>query len=574
VTQDNLTAKQKDYAVFLPAISGFYATYVGKQRDPVNGPYVDPARMPMGLKDMEMMNWLNSAKGLFPYRWSLYSGGHANLDLTKQDWSEDMVRNREPGTLMLGDSGGFQIAKGLWEGEWRDPTSPEVLSKMAELKARGIEHVLDLKPDGTPKHDKNGNKKYVKIDHAKNYQNLLDAAQKKREAVLKWLDGVADYGMTLDIPTWVIHDKNASDKCGITTLEEAVAATKYNNDYYMRHRRGAKNGGMKVLNVLQGANHADADRWYDTMKHYCDPTVYPDTHFDGWSMGGQNMCDVHLVLRRLVALRHDGLLQEGVHDWMHFLGTSKLEWAVLLTDIQRAVRKYVNPSFTISFDCASPFLATANGQVYHHIDLPHNDKWCYRMSPIADDKKYSTDTRPYGQAVVADKLVDHFDESPISLQLQMKDICYYKPGDLNKIGKEGKTSWDSFSYALLMGHNVWMHLEAVQRANREYDNGLFPAMMWNQNGDHARFKDIVDAIFATPDRDEAEAIIEHYDRYWMDIVGTRGFKGKKAKNAHSQFNALFEEVDIDNNSEDSIQLDEEFSPDQLARLDQLEQDQV
>lgn len=574
MTQDNLTAKQNDYAVFLPAISGFYATYIGKQRDPVNGPYVDPARMPSGMKDMEMMNWLNSAKGLFPYKWSLYSGGHANLDLTRQDWSEDMVRSREPGTLMLGDSGGFQIAKGLWEGEWRDPTSPAVLAKMAELKAKGVEHVLDLKPDGTAKHDKNGNKKYVKIDHVKNYQNLLDAAQKKREAVLKWLDGIANYGMTLDIPTWVIHDKNASDKCGITTLEEAVAATKYNNDYYMRHRKGARNGGMKVLNVLQGANHADADRWYDTMKHYCDPNLYPDTHFDGWSMGGQNMCDVHLVLRRLVALRHDGLLQEGVHDWMHFLGTSKLEWAVLLTDIQRAVRKYVNPAFTISFDCASPFLATANGQVYHHIDLPHNDKWCYRMSPIVDDKKYSTDTRPYGQAVVADKLVDHFDESPISLQLQMKDVCYYQPGMLNKIGKEGKTSWDSFSYALLMGHNVWMHLEAVQRANREYDSGSWPAMMWNQNGDHARFKDIVDAIFATADRDEAEAIIEHYDRYWMDIVGTRGFKGKKAKNAHSQFNALFEEVDVDNDADDSIQLDEDFSPDQLARLDQLEQDQT
>ena len=558
MTQDNLTAKQNDYAVFLPAISGFYATYIGKQRDPVNGPYVDPARMPAGIKDMEQMNWLNSAKGLFPYKWSLYSGGHANLDLNKQDWSEDMVRSREAGTVMLGDSGGFQIAKGLWEGEWRDPTSPEVVAKMAELRAKGIEHVPDLKPDGTAKHDKNGNTKYVKIDHAKNYQNLLDAAQKKREAVLKWLDGIANYGMTLDIPTWVIHDKKASDACGITTLEEAVAATKYNNDYYMRHRKGAKNGGMKVLNVLQGANHADADRWYETMKHYCDPNTYPDTHFDGWSMGGQNMCDVHLVLKRLVALRHDGLLKEGVHDWMHFLGTSKLEWAVLLTDIQRAVRKYVNPTFTISFDCASPFLATANGQVYHHIDLPHNDKWCYRMSPIVDDKKYSTDTRPYGQAVVADGLIDHFDESPISLQLQMKDVCYYKPGDLNKIGKEGKTSWDSFSYALLMGHNVWMHLEAVQRANREYDNGSFPAMMWNQNGDHARFKDIVDAIFATADRAEAEAIIEHYDRYWMDIVGTRGFKGKKAKNAHSQFNALFEEVE-----DEDVEFDE-------SKLDQLE----
>jgi hypothetical protein len=98
--------------------------------------------------------------------------------------------------------------------------------------------------------------------------------------------------------------------------------------------------------------------------------------------------------------------------------------------------------------------------------------------------------------------------------------------------------------------------------------------MWHQNGDHARFKDIVDDIFATPDRDEANAIIEKYDRYWMDIIGTRGFKGKKAKNAHSQFNALFEEADVDNNDEDSVQLEEEFSPDQLARLDQLEQDQV
>jgi hypothetical protein len=96
----------------------------------------------------------------------------------------------------------------------------------------------------------------------------------------------------------------------------------------------------------------------------------------------------------------------------------------------------------------------------------------------------------------------------------------------------------------------------VQRANREYDNGSWPAMMWHQNGDHARFKDIVDAIFATTDRAEAEAIIEHYDRYWMDIVGTRGFKGKKAKNAHSQFNALFEEEEpAHSSSEDEVELD-------------------
>jgi len=550
--QDNLTSKQNDYAVFLPAISGFYATFIGKQR--VANNYVDPARMPAGIQDMEQMNWLNSQKALFPYKWSLYSAGHANLDLTKPDASEDMVRQREKGTFMLGDSGGFQIAKGLWEGEWRDPNSAEVKQKIADLTAQGTHTTVNAKG------------KTITVNPLADYQKLLDAAQKKREVVLKWLDGISDYAMTLDIPTWVIHDKFASGKCGISTLPEAVAATKYNNEYWMNNRKGVNNGGMKVLNVLQGASHDDAENWYQEMKDYCDPVKYPDTHFNGWAMGGQNMCDVHLVLKRLVALRYDNLLQEGVHDWMHFLGTSKLEWAVLLTDIQRAVRKYVNPNFTISFDCASPFLATANGQMYHHIDLPHDDKWCYRMSPSADDKKYSTDTRLFKDAVLQDNVFPHFDESPISQHLQIKDVCIYKPGDLNKNGKEGKTSWDSFSYALMMGHNVWTHIEAVQRANRDYDSGKWPAMMWNQSGDYAKFKDIVDAVFAASDRETAEAIIEHYDSYWMDIVGTRGFKGKKAKNARSQFDNLkargiFYEVD-DEPYEEPV-LDE-------RKLDQLE----
>ena len=509
--QDDLTSKQNDYAVFLPAISGFYATFIGKQR--VNNDYVDPARMPAGLQDMEMMNWLDAQKGLFPYKWSLYSGGHANLDLTKDDPSENMVRKREPGTFMLGDSGGFQIAKGLWEGDWKANS-------------------------GCPK------------------------AEKKRSAILKWLDGISDYAMTLDIPTWVIHDKKASDACGIKTLSQAVEATKFNNEYFMKHRLGKKNGGTRILNVLQGDNHPNADSWYETMKEYCDPKKYPDTHFDGWAMGGQNMCDIHLILKRLVTLRYDNLLQEGVHDWMHFLGTSKLEWAVLLTVIQRAVRKHVNPSFTISFDCASPFLATANGQVYHQIDLPHEGKWCYRMSPIVDDKKYATDTRGFRDAILQDKLIHYFDESPISKLCQIKDICVYKPGDLNKNGKEGKTSWDSFSYMLLMGHNVWTHIESVQRANREFDAGRYPYMMKHEldTGDGEYFQDIVERIFAAPTKQAALDIIEttkyaSKTGYWNQIIGTRGFKGEKTVSARPMFDALFEPVD--ENSDDSLILEGE-----------------
>jgi len=536
----NLTATQNDYAYFLPATSGFYSTFIGKQR---YGNYVDPARVPASFTNgVESLNYLEPDKGLFYYDHCLYSAGHANLDLTKQDDSEDMFRNRDRSTSwVLGDSGGFQIGKGVWEGEWNDPTGPVVAQRMAEAVAKGIELVPQLHPTGHPKTDKNGNPKYTKVDHVKIYQASLDAAQKKREQVLAWMDALMDYGMVLDIPAWVARSPAGIKATGISTYQEAVEATKYNNEYFIKHRTGA----CKFLNVLQGENHKDADDWYQQMKHFCDPNVYGDKAFNGWAMGGQNMCDIHLVLKRLVALRFDGLLEKGHQDWMHFLGTSKLEWAVLLTDIQRAVRKYHNENFTISFDCASPFLATANGQIYINTETEDRTKWVYRMQASADDKKYSTDTRLFKDAVVQDGIFDKFETSPIIDQVPIKDICIYKPGDLNKVGKEGNTSWDSFSYAIMMGHNVWMHLNAVQEANRQYDLGNMPSMLVDERFDRVYYKDIVEAIFATDDRAVAEAVIEEFSKYWDTIIGTRGNTGKRITNAQTYAEIHFDiEADL------------------------------
>ena len=84
----------------------------------------------------------------------------------------------------------------------------------------------------------------------------------------------------------------------------------------------------------------------------------------------------------------------------------------------------------------------------------------------------------------------------------------------NKIGKEGKTSWDSFSYAIMMGHNVWMHINAVQEGNRQYDAGV-PAMLVEERFDRLFFKDIVEAIFATENKDEAYAVINEFSKYWI-----------------------------------------------------------
>jgi hypothetical protein len=482
----NLTDIQSDYARFLPAVSGFYATFIGKQRFEE---YVEYNRVPKHFANgVESLNFLDP-KAQFHYKWCLYSAGHATLDLNKDAPGEDMFRNRNRSTSWcLGDSGGFQIGKGVWEGDWKDPTCPK--------------------------------------------------ASKKRELVLKWMDALMDYGMILDIPAWVSRSEAGQKATGIREYKDALAATDINNEYFMKNTTGACN----FLNVLQGENHTDADNWYAHMKHYSDPKKFPETHFKGWAMGGQNMCDVHLVLKRLVALRHDGLLEKGKHDVMHFLGTSKLEWATLLTDIQRAVRKYHNENWTATFDCASPFLATANGQIYCELETEDRKKWVYRMVPSIDDKALSSDTTPFGKAFVREGKHPSFLDSPITKQLEAKDICIYAPGDLNKVGKEGKTSWDSFSYAIMMGHNVWMHINAVQQANLQYDKGIIPAMLIDETFDRVMFKDIVEAIFATSSRAEAEMVIEEYSRYWMSIIGTRGAVGKKTVNASTQFGNLFEEV--------------------------------
>lgn len=528
----DLTLTQKDYAVFLPATSGFYSTFIGKQR---YGNYVDPTRIPASFTNgVESLNYLDPVRGAFYYNWCLYSAGHANLDLTKPDEKEDMFRNRDRSTSwVLGDSGGFQIGKGVWSADWKDPNCPK--------------------------------------------------AQKKREQVLTWMDSLMDYGMCLDIPAWVERSPTGRAATGITSYAEAVQGTYINNDWFINNR----NGNCKFLNVLQGESFNEADDWYDRMKKYCDPKVYGDRAFNGWAMGGQNMCDVHLVLKRIVSLRFDGLLEQGLHDWMHFLGTSKLEWACLLTDIQRSVRKYHNPNFTISFDCASPFLATANGQIYIVTETKDREKWVYRMMKSADDKKYANDVRLFKDAVVQDKIFKKgkksaygFEPSPLIDQVPIKDICIYAPGDLNKIGKEGKTSWDSFSYAIQMGHNVWHHINAVQEANRQYDANCIPAMLSVTDSTkkvHREypyghfFKDLVDAIFATSDRDVAEGIIEECRRYWLDIPGTRGATGSKTITARYQFGNHFEQTEsILEKDIEIFDKDGEFTADAVDKLNELE----
>jgi len=247
-----------------------------------------------------------------------------------------------------------------------------------------------------------------------------------------------------------------------------------------------------------------------------------------------------ITLKRLMTLRDEGLLNGK--DWMHFLGTAQLDWAVYLTSIQRQIRKNINENFTVSFDCASPFIATAHGLVY--TNAQHTTKrWSVIMDKAPDNKALAESDIPFPF------------ESEFGRRLTMGDICHYAPGMLNKIKKEGKTSWDSFAYALMMGHNVECHIVAVQRANQlaDIETTRFKPNWkhWNKlsakdiAGDQYSdwvprnilyFDRFVEELFNTKSKAEAFEMIEEGLNFLRSLEGSR-MQGGPAQNT---FNNLFE----------------------------------
>jgi hypothetical protein len=499
----DLSPLQRDYAVYLPAISSFYSTYVAKQR---LGEFVPLDRIPKGFdRGIEGMNFLNPEEGYFFYKYALYSAGHAQLDLVKAMTQDSMLQQRDrANTMVLGDSGGYQIGKGILKFDWLD----------FEGKA----------------------------------------ANKVRDDILAWLEVTADWSMMLDVPSWACDPANR-EKTGLTSFQDCLDKTCFNNEYWLKRRVGQ----TKFLNVLQGSDWDTAEQWYQGVKQFSDTKVWGKNAAEGWAFGGVNMCKMDVTLKRLMTMREDGLL-EG-KDWIHFLGTAQLDWSCYLTSIQRQLRKHINENLTISFDCASPFVATAHGLAY--------------TNPIHTPKKWSTvmDKAPDNKALAGSDIPFPF-ESEIGRRLVMGDICHYSPGMLNKIGKEGKTSWDSFSYALYMGHNVYCHIVAVQRANHlaDIEHARFKKTWrdWKKlNGRDSSidepspyvprsilyFDQFVTELFETKTKDEAFALIDSAKTFINSLDGAR-LQGGPARN---KFHSLFEVEEVTSPDEiDTEDMDDEM----------------
>ena len=438
----------KQFSTYLPARSFFMES---KLYHP-NHKERTQARLPehLTMADLEML----LPTSLVPYNNVLISGGHADLKMESEE--QYYLRNRDRTTTnVTGDSGGFQIGRGRWAGDW------------------------------------------AKMDKV---------AQGKRQAVNQWQQAVCDWGVTLDLPYWVFDDPVAAKKIGVASKQDCLRTTIENLDYYMSN----SNKTCKWLNVLQGSTLDESRDFYNQVKQYNSPGATPHSDWaQGWCMGGIHSLDPEAALRRIVDMKHDGLLQNTKR--IHFLGQSKIHQALWFDELQRAINAHAE-ACEITFDSSYPLIRPAKGEIMNNWTFER--KWVMNVIRI-----------PYGPKHVGDKTPANAyytgKSSPVLDTLTAGDLA---------VNPETKSGLDTISSIFLQLHCLHVFEGAMNEARQLFADGYQPQIMDNNT---VSIGDIIRQALDYTDRDSAQQWITDNTRFLTKL-------GRREADGQTMFNTLFQ----------------------------------
>ena len=376
-----------DYAIYLPAINREYAAFIDRQRDP-------DRVLPEGFKIEDLAFW-SGGSALWNYPYYLHSIGCYKVH---DDPRGPLFRRNPTTSFFLGDSGGFQIGKGTLAG-------------LIELQ-EGMSGA----------------------DAVKAWESNYDA----RRWIIEWLEQYSDYAMTLDMPLWAMTPRGERSPFHNCNEEQLTGMTVRN----LQRIQDYKEGNTRWLNVVQGSNWSNTQRWWNAVKGF---------QFEGWSLAGTagwlgGLAD---MLRTVVMMRDDKAFDLG-KDVLHVLGTSQTKWAIFLSAIQRALRA-VNPEILITYDSATPFKCGGRMDQYAIAPSLGLDRKDWAIKLVKLEQTY-TNADP--------NLCKPFPEqtSPLGSRLQMHHlVCRGEEFEKRRL--------DTLSNMMLMNHNAWVYLDAMRRAN-------------------------------------------------------------------------------------------------------------
>ena len=380
----------EDYAVYLPSLQKGYAAL------PLRNPNtIDPNHLPQNLR-LSDLNFLDSSNALWHSKYILYSAGQFNSSTLK---TPDIVSTRAADTVVIGDSGGYQIATGKLEAvkSWRS---------------------FKNKPDAV----------------VKKWQRETGI----RDKILRWLDRYCDYAMTLDMPLWMLNEKRkaAASPFGKLSAEQLIELSVGNLRYFADKRGAATGAKAKYLNVLQDAGNGTGEAWYAAVK---------DFDFEGWAFGGDTRNGIEPILKWIRILLDDKKLDKA--EWIHILMASPPSNAVYLTAIQQQLRKLLGTDIRISYDSSSPFQnAGVRNQIAQQPTLTKDLRsWTIKMRDFPQSPKYHRKEN-------IEYLLDF--PSPITQQLSINDLHSDK-------GEFAQRFLSSVAIQVLTNHNMYVYHKAA-----------------------------------------------------------------------------------------------------------------
>ncbi len=374
-----------DYAIYLPAVNDSYPAEVLKPLDP-NRPF------PAGLDLTDLIFW-NRGNRLWHYSHILHSLGLYKVGASPNNAVTQAGRTDR---VLVGDSGGFQIGYGTLKG------------------LSGFRAGMSGADAG----------------------EAWAGAYNVRTWILGWLELHTDYAMTIDMPSWAVLKGREASPFHLCSVQQLTDMTVDNMKFIDAHRLGR----TKWLNVIQGNDQKTMLDWWRAVKWF-DCGGYALAGTAGKAGGIKNL--LHMVL----TMRDDGTFVKG-RNWIHTLGVSTPKWAILLTAVQRSLRKTVNPKLQISFDSSTPFQEGGNREqviVAPEFSSRPSD-WSLKFVPSPQSATLDGSDEPFPFS------------SPLASKLTL--------GHINVRGGDWTPrSIDTVSNLLLCNHNCWVMLDAFKRAN-------------------------------------------------------------------------------------------------------------
>lgn len=397
---ENISDQYNNCAIYLPSLQKSYAAFPFREATSVRD-----GDLPKGLS-LADLDFLNPASNLWNCKYVLYSAGQFDR---AQIRTPDMITERKPGTVVVGDSGGYQIATG----------------KLKTLK--GWTQYAD---------DPN----YI----ARRWSTEVHI----RDRILRWLDRYCDYAMTLDMPLWLLNEPKAQKNSPFAKLSvDQLIDLSYKNLKYFADNRGKASGSKaKYLNVLQDAGGDTGERWYQRVK---------DFEFEGWAFGGDTRNGIEPLLKWVRRLLDDGKINSKT-EWLHVLMMSPPVNSVLLTALQRRLQDILGNDIQVSYDSSSPFQNAGITQRIAILPKLTDDikTWKIQNIPFPQHPKYKSETYiRYLEGI----------ESPITKLVSINDFhAKYGPMETKLL--------DTLAQQLLTNHNIYVYHKTAIESCSYYDN--------------------------------------------------------------------------------------------------------